>query len=491
MKENQTSYRQIMKATSLFGGVQVFNIIIAIVRSKFVAILLGPAGMGIVGLLQSTIGIIVSITNFGLRTSAVKNIAAAVGTNNLTRVSTVITVLKRLVWFTGLLGAFITFIFAVWLSELTFGNTDYTVAFRWLSVTLVFNQLSNGQSVLLQGFRKLKLLAKSSVLGSFIGLLITVPLYYYYGIKGIVPVLIISSFITLLLSWYFSREIPLEKVEVDITKTITEGKNMMFMGFMISLSGMLTVGAAYIIRIYISNTGGVAQVGLFTAGFAIIGTYVGLVFSAMGTDYYPKLAEVADDNKKATLMMNQQAEISLLILAPILSIFLIFINWIVILLYSTKFTPINGMVHWAALGMYFKAASFSIGYILLAKGASKIFFLSELVANIYIILFNILGYKYFGLDGLGISFMISYIILLFQVYFIAHYKYKFMFKGEFYKIFGVQFFIGLVCFFIIKFIPSTWAYVFGVIFIFISAWYSFKELDKRIDIKSLLKNFKK
>ena len=58
MNKQQASYRQIMKATSLFGGVQVFQIIIAVVRSKFVAILLGPSGMGIVGLLTSTTGLV-------------------------------------------------------------------------------------------------------------------------------------------------------------------------------------------------------------------------------------------------------------------------------------------------------------------------------------------------------------------------------------------------------------------------------------------------
>ncbi len=71
-----------MKATALFGGVQIFNIFIQIIRSKVVATLLGPAGMGIMGLLNSTIDIIGKSTNFGLGLSAVKNIAAANSTKN-------------------------------------------------------------------------------------------------------------------------------------------------------------------------------------------------------------------------------------------------------------------------------------------------------------------------------------------------------------------------------------------------------------------------
>ena len=104
MQEHRSSYRQIVKATSLFGGVQFFQIIISIVRSKFVAILLGPSGMGVVGLLTSSTGLITGLTNFGLGTSAVKNISEATATNDNERISTVILVMRRLLWVTGLLG---------------------------------------------------------------------------------------------------------------------------------------------------------------------------------------------------------------------------------------------------------------------------------------------------------------------------------------------------------------------------------------------------
>ena len=101
--------------------------------------------------------------------------------------------------------------------------------------------------------------------------------------------------------------------------------------------------------------------------------------------------------------------------------FLIFINWVVIILYSTKFITVNEMIYWAALGMFFKAASWAIGFVFLAKGAGKIFFWSELVASIYLLSFNILGYYFMGLTGLGLSFLISYFFVLVQVYVIARY----------------------------------------------------------------------
>jgi O-antigen/teichoic acid export membrane protein len=491
LTEYQKSYRQIFKATSLFGGVEAFNIIISIVRSKFVAILLGPAGMGIVGLLTSTTSFVSSLTNLGLGTSAIKNVSAAASTSDDTRISKVVTVLRRLVWLTGLLGMVLTALLSPWLSELTFGNRDYTVTFIWISVTLLFKQLSSGQIVVLQGLRKLNYLARANVLGSVIGLLITVPIYFIWRLDGIVPVIIISSLTSMLLSWYFAKKSEVRSIQVSREDTFVEGREMIKMGFMISLSGLIFTAASYIVRIYINNNGGVEQVGLYTAGIAIVSTYIGMVFTAMGTDYYPRLSGVAHDNRQATLLINQQAEVAILILAPIMSIFLIFINWVVILLFSTKFTLINGMIHWAALGMYFKAASWSIAYLFLARGASKLFFLNELAANIYLLGLNILGYMLFGLDGLGISFLIGYIIYFMQVFSVAWLNYDFRFNREFRTIFAIQLILGILCFTIMRFISTPWSYILGVLAIMLSSGVSIIELNKRMDLKNIFLTYLK
>ncbi|MBA7553212.1 Lipid III flippase [subsurface metagenome] len=297
MPDEQSSYRQIMKATSLFGGVQVFQIIIQVIRSKFIAVLLGPTGMGIAGLLNSTIGLIGGLTNFGLGTSAVRNVSAANATGNKTRVATVIIVLIRLVWITGTLGTIVTLVLSSLLSKITFGNTEYTLAFIWISCTLLLRQLTTGQLVILQGLRKLQYLAKANLAGSALGLVITVPLYYFFGIDAIVPAIIITAIISLVLSWYFSNKVKIKSIKVSKLRTLAESKSMLSMGFMISLSGLITLGVSYIVRIFISNKGGVDEVGLYNAGFAIINTYVGLVFTAMSTDYYPRLSAVAHSNK--------------------------------------------------------------------------------------------------------------------------------------------------------------------------------------------------
>lgn len=487
MTGQQSSYREIMKATSLFGGVQVFQIMIQIIRSKFVALLLGPTGMGIAGLLNSTIVLISSLTNLGLGTSAVKDTAEANATENETRIATVTIVLRRLVWLTGTLGTVIGLVLSPFLSQLTFGNRAYTLAYIWISITLLFNQLTSGQLVLLQGMRKLQYLAQANLYGSILGLVFTIPLYYKYGIDGIVPGIIITSIISLLISRFFSKKIAIKPIKVSKIRTIAVSKNMLTMGFMISLSGFITLGASYLVQIFINRKGSTADVGLYNAGFVIINTYVGLIFTAMGTDYYPRLSAVAQNNRLCKQSINQQAEISILILAPILLVFLVFINWAIIILYSTKFIAINTMIYWAALGMFFKAASWAIAFIFLAKGTSKLFFWSELFGNVYILILNLLGYFYLGITGLGISFMIGYILYLIQVFIIAKLKFEFSFNTAFLKIFCFQFALAFCCFLAVKFLIQPFPYILGVILILISCFHSFKELDKRIGVLEFLK----
>lgn len=485
--QHRSSYRQIMKATSLFGGVQVFSIIVSVIRSKVVAVLLGPAGMGIMGLLNTTLSSIGSFTNFGLAVTSVKDIAEADGSGNQQRVELVVTVFRRLVYLTGTLGTVTAIVLSPWLSQLAFGNKNYTIAFIWISVTLLFSQLNSGQLVILQGMRKLKMLAKANLFGNALSLLVTLPLYYIWGLDGIVPAIIGSSLVTLTISWLSSRTVQINALKLKKEQFLVQGKHMLKEGFIVNISLLLSVATAYAVRIFISRTGGVAQVGLYNAGFAIVSTYVGLIFSAMITDYYPRLSAVAHDNNLCRQTINQQAEIAILIMAPILLVFLIYIKWVVILLYSNKFIEITTMVSWAALGMFFKAASWSISFIFLAKGTSKLFFWNELATNVVGLMLNILGFYFGGLTGLGISFSLSWICYLLLVFSISKRKFYFSFNRSFVHIFLIQFGIAIAGFLAANLLSQLLSYIIGSMLIMVSGIISIKELEKRLGIIEILK----
>lgn len=486
-----STYRSIFKATSLFGGVQVYNILIGIVKAKFIAVLLGPAGMGIQGLLSAGINLIKSFTSFGLSTSAIRDVADANGSGDMQKVGRAVAILRRLVWITGLLGLVATAVFSPILSKSSFGNYDYTIPFIALSVILLLNQLSAGQNVVLQGMRKLKFLAKSSAIGATLGLIVSVPLYYLLGVKGIVPTLILNAVTSLCLSWYFSHKVSIPRIEVTTREALHEGLSMIKMGIAMSVSGILGTVFAYLIRGFIRSQGGVEDVGLYTAGFTLMNTYVGMVFTAMATDYYPRLSAVNKDNDRCREVINQQAEIACLIIGPMVVACTLLMPYVVELLYSKEFLPATDFILWAVLGLMFKAASWSISFIFLSKAESRLFIYNETATNTYSFLLKLLCYFFWGLTGLGIAYTVGFMIYLVQVYIVSRKKYNFRFSNEFLKVFIIQMTFALVGYLAIKVWHSSWVNVLVVVMLSFSLWHSLTELNKRMDVVALIKRRRK
>ena len=75
----RSSYGTILKSSSIIGGSQAFGYIIGLVRTKFVAILLGPSGVGLVGIYNSIITLTAAVSGMGLGGSGVREISAARG----------------------------------------------------------------------------------------------------------------------------------------------------------------------------------------------------------------------------------------------------------------------------------------------------------------------------------------------------------------------------------------------------------------------------
>ena len=313
-----------LKATSLFGGVQVFSILISIVRNKIVAVLIGPTGVGVVELYTSTVNLIKSFSDFSLQVSAVRDVSIAYKSGDVSNFIRTASVVSRIVWFTGLLGLIICLLGSPFWSKLAFDDYSYTWGFAALSIVLLLNQLERGNTILLQSTEHYKYLAFSGVIGNLIGLLTTLPIYLFLGLEGIIPVLIITAATAYILSYYYASKLKITKEKLSKSFVLKKGKLMLQQGFLISVNYLLSALIFYILRIFITDRGSVVELGLFSAGFAVVNTYVGLVFQAMAQEYYPRISALSSQNDKLNSAVNNQIYLSLLILGPIIFLFLFF-----------------------------------------------------------------------------------------------------------------------------------------------------------------------
>lgn len=491
MSNDRNSYGNILKAIGLFGGVKVFQILVNIVKNKFVAVLLGPAGMGIVGLLTSTTSMISAFTGFGLGTSTVRDVSAAYSSGDKRKIGRTVAILRKLVWGTGVLGALITIVFANRLSIWTFGNEDYCTAFRLLSVILLFDQLTVGQTALMQGTFHYKYMAKSSLFGSIIGLVVSIPMYYKWGADAIVPVIILSSLTALLLSIVFARKIDLPKEKVTFHDIITDGRTMIVLGTVLAATSAFRLGGTYIQRAFISNFGSLADVGLYAAGSAIATQYIDVILGAMSTDYAPRLAAISNDNRTFNETINRQMKLMVTITLPFIVLFIIFARELIILLYSGEFLPIVVMIEWMMFSMFLRALSWCLSFSFVAKGESKVFFWNESICTIYSLAFAVGGYYLAGFVGLGLSFLLTYLLYTIQMYFLAKKKFGFCFSKDCYFLIFKQAILLIVSFVVMEVIsPSIWRYLVGILLFSIVCVISYFELNKMIPVKDLLQNIK-
>lgn len=405
-----TTYSHIIKSTSLIGGSQAVCFLIGMLRNKVAALLLGPSGVGLVSLYESILGMVGSVTGLGVGSSAVREVAIAYGANDPIREATVVTILKRICWFTGLLGLGAMFGAAPWLSRVTFGNADHTVALRVLALTLLLQSLSNGQLTVLRGRRRLQDMARLQIYVAVTGLIASAVIFGLLKNDGIPTYLITIAIISLFFSCRVARRLQIPIAIVDFHTTWKRGIQMVKLGVAFVTGAICSFMIQWITKKWILEVLDMDAAGLYHAAWTLSGVFTGFVLSAMGMDFYPRLAAVARDNLEVNRLVNEQTEIGLLLSIPGIVAMSSFSCWILPALYSDSFAGAATLLPWLSLGLLGKVISWPLGFIQLAKGAARWFILTEVVTALLHMSLLCYGLRNLGLLGVALAFPVLYIV---------------------------------------------------------------------------------
>lgn len=433
MQETQNkNYKSILKGSAIFGGTQIFTILVNLFRAKAIAVFLGPSGMGISALLTSAANTIQQFSSLGINLTAVKDVAQLSEISDKNEIINRLSYIRLLCFCLATFGTIICLLFAVQLSKLTFGNQNYTYHFRFLSIFIFFTISSAGELSILQGNKKLKKIAVGSIVSAGSGLIVGVPLYYFMRTEGIVPGMISLSLSSYLTFFYHNRDnFYFKKIFFPENFHLfwSSSKRLIGLGVILMISTLIGTLVTYLLNIFITDNGGVGDVGFFQAANSLTNQYIGLVFTAMAIDYFPRLAAVSHEKEKINEVVNSQLEIVLLLVAPLVTTFMLFSPLIIKILLTEKFLLILPLLNAMALGAFFKAASYPLGYISFAKGDQKVFFwLEGILGNLLQISLNILFYCFFGLVGLGFSFIAIYVLYLLIIGAVTKKVYHFSFN---------------------------------------------------------------
>lgn len=479
MSVSTNSYKAVFKTTMLFGFVQLLTVIVSVIRTKFVALWLGASGYGIISLFNTAINLIFSISNLGFQSSVVRDVAYY---NSLDKIllERYLKAILRWLYILGLLGTLLMIILSPLLSFYLFGSYDYTFPLCLLSVVLFLNTLYNGYYSILQGLREVTNLLKANAIGALLGLGALVPILYFYKSEGILYGLIANSLVMTIVAYLYTYS-DIKKVSslpVAIRQTYLLGMNTAKLGIAISINTIFASLISFILSSFIVSINGISEVGLYQAGWALNEGYVGLVFSALAKDYLPRLTENINDKGQFANCVNQQSELTILLLGPLLILMICFLKVIITLFYSEDFIAAEIFTVWLLVGSFVRAASLGISHVFLALGDGKLFLQCEILIKLCLTLpLYLLGYKYWGLSGIGVGFLIQNVIYLIVVSIVVKRKYDFVLSKKFNRSFYLQTIFFSLCILMYFFYNNIFV---KILFLFIVSAYSIYELNKRM-----------
>lgn len=403
------TYTQILKSTMLMGGSSLVNVALSIIRNKAMAVLLGPEGVGLMGLYGSILDIAQAIAGLGVGSSGVRQIAEAAGTDDADMIARSATVLRRISMVLGLLGALLLAALAFPVSNFTFGDYQHVGGIALLSLAIFFRLVSAGQTALIQGLRGIADLARINVFAGLFGTAVSIPLIYLFGLQAIAPSLVVIAAVSILPTWWYSRRICPHPSPMPMRQFGREVSALLRLGFVFMASGLLTFGAAYAIRLIVLKEGGVMAAGLYQAAWGLGGLYAGFILQAMGTDFYPRLTAAADNDVECNRLVNEQAEISMLLAGPGLLGTLTLAPLMMSLFYSAEFHGAVDLLRWICLGMMLRIISWPMGFIVVAKHTQVIFFWTEVAAAVVHVGLAWLFVSLLGTQGAGMAFFGLYV----------------------------------------------------------------------------------
>lgn len=403
-----------MKAATLFGGVHGLNVLLNLVRTKLAAYLLGPAGMGLNAIFNESRELLHEMSNIGMDQSGVREISIAYGmeegSERTARLEESIRLTRSWVLLLSVLGTVMMVVMAVPLSWLTFSDGSHAMDFVLLSLAVGFSSLTCGEMVVLRAMQRLRMVATVSVLHVVAGIVTTIPMYYFWGMQGIVGALVLMTLSMAVVTCCYSFREYRPSYRFDWA-FLRRGRKMLVIGLSFVASGIVLHGSNLAIQSALNYLGDLESVGLYNVMYSIVVVYCSnLVFASLNTDYYPRLSSVFACEAERSQIVNKQIEVSVGLVFPLIVAMVFLMPVIVPLISTDEFLPIVPAAQLAVVSLLMRAHYLPLGYMPLSAGDSHIFLILEALSCLCLVPCVVGGYLLMGVAGLGVGLLLCNVL---------------------------------------------------------------------------------
>lgn len=389
------------------GSASAANLLIGLARMKIVALLVGAAGVGLLGIFQNFMTAAAALGGLGIATAAPREIAAqsalrAVAGETLARRAVIAGSMALAV-----IAAAVIFFCRALIAEVVLGTPGYGAVIGWLGFGVALSIIYAGQSGILSGLQRIADLAQVTLLGAVLGSIVGVLAVWLVPSDGILIYVLAAPAAAVVVAGLYLLRLPGRQAEPGHGNLAPVWRDLVALGAATMAGSFVAAAGPLLIRIAIGDRMGLHELGLFQASWALAAVYLGIVLQAMSADYFPRLTREITDPAAATKAVNEQTEIALLLGGPVILAVMGGAPLILHLLYASEFQAAAAMLRWQMLGDVLKLMSWPLGFVLLASRRGLHFLAVELLGTAVFVgsTLLLLGRLSFVAAGVGYAIM--------------------------------------------------------------------------------------
>ncbi len=400
----------IVKVFSLNAISTLIHMCTGLISIKVVASIIGPSGVAILGQLNNLNSMLQGLAAGGIRSGVTKFIAEHKDDEgkvrnyigNALRISAVFTLVISLVCVLG----------SNLLSERVMLSTEYGYVFIVLGFTIFLFTLNSLLISILNGFKEFKKYVVVNIASSIVSLVFSVTLCLLWGVKGAMINAVTFQSVVLIVTVVQCRKCTWFKLSnfwVSRDNEIIRQYMQYTLMTLVTLS--ISPVSQMILRGYVISEISATEAGWWEGMNRISHVYLSVITTSLSVYILPRMSEITDKWKLKQEIIKCYKFIIPMLLGCIILIYLLrfFIIW---LLFTPDFYPMENLFIWQLLGDFFKIASWLLSFLMLAKARTKAFIITEILFGLNGLCIKFALVNMLGIVGLNIGYMLNYILYL-------------------------------------------------------------------------------
>jgi O-antigen/teichoic acid export membrane protein len=406
----------LVKVFSFTGLSTLIKLITGYVTVKFVASIIGPSGIALIGQLQNFSAIFTTFGAGGINNGVVKYVSENKEVDSELQ-KYLRNGFKITIYFSIFFGLLLILL-STDLSKLILLDAQYNYVFICFGVSLLLISLNNYFLSILNGFKEFKKFVLINIITSLLGLIFTVSLVLLFQLKGALIATVSYQGVVVFITIYY-----LKKTSWFSAKMLWGVWNKDIVKKYFSYSLMAFVSAAtqpvsqLLVRGFIIKNYSIESAGFWEGMNRISGLYLLFVTTSFSVYYLPKLSEIRNDKiLKSEIIKTYKLMIPLVALS-LLFVFLLK-DIVINILFTEEFYPMKELFLWQLLGDFFKIMSWILAFVMVAKSMTKKYIFTEIFFSISLVLLSYIYVIKYGVVGATVSYGINYFLYLIVMLFL-------------------------------------------------------------------------